>query len=145
VRSGSLVLFLSIAAGISVMAADDREMADRIAKEKFLNLHFFAEGRGVHIAPGLMGIYGATANTGVYDRLMGKRWGMNVLENHRIAGLFDVNYKGMRVGVAGCVMCHFWLCRPRFWSRPLLARKLQQALSSRSVSIGSAGRRNHSA
>lgn len=111
-----LVLFLSTAAGgIPLLAADvEREMplpgnratADRIAQEKFLNLNFFAEGRGVHIAPGLMGIYDATAKTGVYDGLMGKRWGMNVLENHRIAGLFDVNYKGMRVGVAGCVMCH---------------------------------------
>ena len=111
-RVWPIALALLIAAGglPSLPAAKllprNRQAADLAAKEKFLKLHFFAEGRGMHIAPGLIGAYNATAKTGIYDGIIGKRWGMNVLENHRVAGLFDVNYKGMRVGVVGCVVCH---------------------------------------
>ena len=108
----SIALALSIAAcGLPSLPAakllpENREAADLAAKEKFLNLHFFTEGRGMHIAPGMIGVYRATAKTGIYDGPFAKRWGLNVLENHRVAGLFDVNYKGMRVGVVGCVVCH---------------------------------------
>jgi len=89
-----------------ILLSGNREAADVAAKEKFLNLNFFAEGRGMHIPPGMIVGYSATAKTGIYDGLIGNRWGMNVLPDHRVAGLFDVNYKGMRVGVTGCVVCH---------------------------------------
>lgn len=92
----------------------NRRAADVAAKEKFLNLHFFANGRGVHIAPGLIDAYNATAKTGIYDGLIANRWGMNVLPGHRIAGLFDVHYKDMRVGVTGCAVCHSGKAAGRF-------------------------------
>ncbi|HEX4641406.1 MAG TPA: hypothetical protein VH252_08470, partial [Chthoniobacterales bacterium] len=84
----------------------DRRAADRVAKERFLGLHFFAEGRGMHIAPGLIATYSALGKTGLYDGLIGNRWGLNILPGHRVPGLFDVRYKGMRVGVTGCAVCH---------------------------------------
>ncbi|HEX4922506.1 MAG TPA: hypothetical protein VFV50_00400 [Bdellovibrionales bacterium] len=87
-------------------SAEDRIRLDREAKAAFLNLHFFADGRGMHTAPGLIKFYESISGRGVFSDTIRNRWGMNVLDKNKIVGLYNVRYKNMDVGVLGCVACH---------------------------------------
>ncbi len=82
--------------------------ADRETKKAFQDLHFFSEGRGMTLSPGLISAYNiAVPGLGVVDReTMTDRWGILFNEENKISGLNDVEYKSHRVGVMGCVACH---------------------------------------
>jgi mono/diheme cytochrome c family protein len=87
-----------------------RELADADAKAQFLNLHFYAEGGGMHLAPGLMDVYEdvvARLGSSTANDVFRHRWGFNV-ENGRPVGLFSVptGNRNHRVAVLGCVACH---------------------------------------
>src|SRR5690242_1105049 len=69
------------------LPADPRE-ADRVAKDAFRNLNFFAEGRGMAMTPGLIGSYKLLSRTGAYDGMMRERWGL-ILEGRSPIGLTE--------------------------------------------------------
>lgn len=115
--SGALCLLLAACGGVvapkiasSAMSLpeklppDPRE-ADKVAKDAFRNLTFFAEGRGMAMTPGLIGPYKLTSWTRAYDGMMRDRWGL-IMEGRSPIGLTEVNYQGMRIGAIGCAMCH---------------------------------------
>lgn len=83
----------------------DRRAADAIAQERLMKLHFFDEGRGMHLSPGYLRRYDAFAWTGLTNLFVRDRWGFNVAQRNA-AGLHNVRYKDMTVGVAGCAACH---------------------------------------
>lgn len=78
------------------------------AVELFENLHFFAEGRGMMLSPGLISAYDlAVPGLGLINREnFSARWGIVFNDEDEISGLHNVEYKGHRVGVVGCVVCH---------------------------------------
>jgi hypothetical protein len=86
-----------------------RAEKDQLAKEKFLNLQFFADGRGMHLVPEMIEVYEKMSKIpgprGWMERKLRNEWGFNVID-HKIVGLFNVPYKEMSVGVLGCVACH---------------------------------------
>jgi mono/diheme cytochrome c family protein len=86
------------------LPADPRE-ADKVAKDAFRNLTFFAEGRGMAMTPGLVGSYKLVSWTGAFDGMMRDRWGL-IMEDRIPIGLTEVSYQGMRIGAIGCAMCH---------------------------------------
>lgn len=83
----------------------DRRAADKIAKEVFPKLHFYSEGRGMALVPGLIGFYQATRWTGAYESLHYDQWGL-IKDGRDPVGVIETGYKGMRVGSIGCSMCH---------------------------------------
>jgi mono/diheme cytochrome c family protein len=101
--SGS-ILFLS-----ALDSPQDRRDADLKAKTTFSNLTFFAEGRGMHVVPGLIEVFNRFRTNpfgaGFGDIFIHQHWGFNV-QHHWPVGLFDVEYKGLHVGALGCVACH---------------------------------------
>ncbi|MEQ1879084.1 MAG: hypothetical protein ABL958_20760, partial [Bdellovibrionia bacterium] len=102
-----LLVGLLVCAAIYAMGDEaDRRRADAEAKQAFLNLNFFSEGRGMHTSPGLINFYKKTAGLGVVVNTVKNRWGFNVVGESKIVGLFDEQYKGMNVAVLGCVACH---------------------------------------
>jgi len=82
--------------------------ADREAKKGFQDLHFFHEGRGMMLSPGLISAYNLfVPGLGMIDAGTFKdRWGVVYNDEGRISGLNQVEYKGHNVGVMGCVVCH---------------------------------------
>lgn len=88
--------------------AVSRLEADRETKKAFQDLHFFSEGRGMTISPGLISAYNIfVPGLGVVNReTMTERWGILFNDEDKISGLHDVEYKTHRVGVMGCVACH---------------------------------------
>src|SRR4051794_12404885 len=58
----------------------DRRAADAVAQERLLKMHFFDDGRGMHLAPGYLRLYHATSWTGLPDLLLRNRWGFNVVD-----------------------------------------------------------------
>jgi mono/diheme cytochrome c family protein len=79
--------------------------ADAAAQRELMKMHFFSEGRGMHLVPGYLRHYHATAWTGLPRKFVEGRLGFNDA-NGQVAGLFDVRYKDMTIGVAGCASCH---------------------------------------
>ena len=117
IGSAALCLLLAACGGVTApkiaspakslpeeLPADPRE-ADKVAKDAFRNLTFFAEGRGMAMTPGLIGPYKLTSWTGAYDGMMRDRWGL-IMDGRSPIGLTEVNYQGMRIGAIGCAMCH---------------------------------------
>ncbi len=112
---GRSLLFLAsiLALAIFSLAGFDfpggRIQSDIKAKEAFKNLNFFAEGRGIHLVPGLIEVsenFNLTkSGLALRDVILHDRWGFNI-ENHWPVGLFDEEFKGMRIGALGCVACH---------------------------------------
>jgi mono/diheme cytochrome c family protein len=112
----SLFLGLSLFALGALAAADapvDRIQLDREAKAQFLQLNFYAEGRGMHMSPGLITYFNRLMDNLpppenrklILRSWLTKRWGLN-FKGQRIVGLFDREDNGLRVGAVGCVMCH---------------------------------------
>lgn len=79
----------------------DRERADADARARFLKLNFFREGSGMHLVPGLTAF---DAGSGMLN-ILHTRFGVNVHEGQAV-GLFKEDFRGMKVGVLGCVACH---------------------------------------
>ncbi len=87
------------------------------AQKDFLNLHFFENGRGMTISPNIskyLSMFRLTNDDlkkiprwkkSIYKKILEDRYGLNVLDD-QVAGLFNVKYKNMDVGVLGCVACH---------------------------------------
>lgn len=92
----------------------DRREADALAQNELMNLQFFADGRGMHLSPGYLRQFYATGWTGLPNLLLRDRWGFNIADG-RVAGLHDVHYKNMTVGVAGCATCHSGKAAGRFY------------------------------
>lgn len=94
-------------------ASEDKFFSDQQAKAAFLQLDFFAEGRGMHVSPGLITYFNRVmAKLPSPDnrrldlrRWFTRRWGMN-FQGKEIVGLFDKDHEGLRVGAVGCVACH---------------------------------------
>lgn len=108
IRNLLLLPFLALL-GVSTAIAS-RTKKDETAKLEFARLNFFTDGRGMHLSPGLITSYGvldgrAGAFSGFTKDRMSRRWGV-IFENERLAGLSAVEYKGLNVGVMGCVVCH---------------------------------------
>lgn len=76
-----------------------------MAKDAFRGVTFFSEGRGMAMAPGVIGAYKSLRWTGIYDSMLRERFGV-VMEGREPVGLKEVNYHGMRIGAIGCAMCH---------------------------------------
>ncbi len=93
------------ATSLPAQLPEDRREADTVAKESFRRLTFFADGRGMAMTPGLIGVYKMFGWTHIYDRMLRERFGL-VMENGAPVGLTEVNYEGMRIGAIGCAMCH---------------------------------------
>ena len=93
---------------------EDRRAADALAQKHLMELHFFDEGRGMHLSPGYLRRYNAFAWTGLTNLLVRDRWGFSVSQG-KAAGLHDVRYKDMSVGVAGCAACHSGKAAGRFY------------------------------
>lgn len=87
----------------------DRLLAHQQASEAFLHLNFFTEGRGMHAMPRVVGIYESLRKSPTMDAVtrerLTKRWGMQFF-NDAPVGLFPVDYKGMKIAVFGCALCH---------------------------------------
>ncbi len=84
------------------------------AKKEFLDLNFFENGRGMTVSPNLSRYVNIFKKSNkklskldkfIFKKRLQETYGFNVLED-RVAGLFNEKYKGMDVGVLGCVACH---------------------------------------
>lgn len=79
------------------------------AQEALLNLNFFHNGRGMILPPGFPPLSAENPVTRATLSLMSKKlrddFGIHV-RSGRVAGFSQVTYKGFRIGVVGCAMCH---------------------------------------
>ncbi|NQZ01650.1 MAG: hypothetical protein HRT45_13385 [Bdellovibrionales bacterium] len=102
------LMVLALVCGIQASAVELSLEADYQAKEAFLDLNFFSEGRGMIMSPGLIDMYEFfVPGLGVVNReLMQSSWGLVFDDSSQVAGLFNEPYKGMNVGTVGCVVCH---------------------------------------
>jgi mono/diheme cytochrome c family protein len=86
--------------------------ADPTPERALMEMDFFAEGRGMHLSPGLLNqleslrnvIEGTSADRTVLQTLA-HRWGLQQHEGN-LVGIKSVRYRRMSVGVLGCVACH---------------------------------------
>jgi mono/diheme cytochrome c family protein len=86
--------------------------ADPTPEQALRDLDFFADGRGMHLSPGILDkleslravIGGSPADRTVLQTLA-HRWGLQEHEGE-LVGIKTVRYRGMPVGVLGCVACH---------------------------------------
>ncbi len=108
--------FLLLLISVSIAKSDDRIERDQHAREKFWDLNFFSEGRGMTISPGLVRVlekfYGLNEDKDIADEKYGfrkkiaeRRWGI-AFERDSIAGFSNEKYGDVEVGVMGCVVCH---------------------------------------
>lgn len=100
----------------SVGRGATRLEADRETKKAFQELHFFHEGRGMMLSPGLISAYNLfVPGLGAVDaKTFNSRWGVVFNEEGKISGLNQVEYQGHSVGVMGCVACHSGRAAGRF-------------------------------
>jgi len=118
--------YLIFILALSSLAQSKLEKSKK-AHDDFLNLHFFENGRGMTISPNIskyLSFFRVPDSNGLtipenkkslYKRILQDRYGLNVLED-QVAGLFNIRYKGMDVGVLGCVACHGGKAAGRFYS-----------------------------
>ena len=115
------VLFISTN-GFSQELTKDQQY--KIASQKFLNTHFFSHGEGMMLSPDLMTYVDLVTKTYskldkgpkkiIRNKIINSRYGFNI-HNNEIVGLFNVPYKGMNIGVLGCVACHSGKAAGRFY------------------------------
>jgi mono/diheme cytochrome c family protein len=95
--------------------------AARAAAAALSEINFFADGRGMHISPNLVGVQnvGVIASPEVnsfrnkFEKIARDRWGL-LSDGNGLAGFSVADYKGMRVGVMGCAVCHSGRAAGRF-------------------------------
>lgn len=79
------------------------------AQEALLGLNFFHEGRGMILPPGFPPLSAENPLTRASLALMTKKlrndFGVHI-RSGRVTGFSQVTYKGFRIGVVGCAMCH---------------------------------------
>lgn len=101
-----LIIFALIS--LPLFAQDVRTERHTQAVDAFKNLQFFYKGRGMAISPDLIKIYDTVSRSGVGMPDRGplyQRWGL-LFDDNQAKGVFSVPYKGLQVGVLGCVACH---------------------------------------
>ncbi len=99
-----IILILSLNASLTANA--------QTPEQELIKLDFFSNGLGMHLSPGILNkldwvrtlIGGTEADESVLEALA-RRWGIQSV-NESLVGIKTVNYKGMKVGVLGCVACH---------------------------------------
>ncbi len=118
--------YLIVIFSLSLFSQTKFEKAQK-AQTDFLNLHFFEKGRGMTISPNISKYlsffrtpyskeYKISDNKrSFYKKVLQDRYGLNVLKD-QVAGLFNIKYKGMDVGVLGCVACHGGKAAGRFYA-----------------------------
>jgi mono/diheme cytochrome c family protein len=87
-------------------ARADRVARDRVAREKILETHFFAEGGGMHLSPGLLDFADKLVPKDWRRKKMREEWGLNLRPDGSEIGIYQVPFGKMKVGVLGCVGCH---------------------------------------
>lgn len=89
--------------------SQDRQEKALQAQTALLNLNFFHEGRGMILPPGFPPLSAENPLTraalAVMTRSLRHEYGVHV-RSGRVAGFSQTSYKGFRVGVIGCAMCH---------------------------------------
>lgn len=91
-----------------LLLAKTRSDRDQHAKEALKNLNFLYKGRGMVISPDLVKFYDILQSRGIAvgdNGILNQRWGLN-LKDKEIKGFFSIPYKGMQMGVLGCLACH---------------------------------------
>lgn len=82
--------------------------AHQKAVQTFKNKHFFKNGEGMMLSPGLIR-YVELATKGTFGtigrEILKKRYGFNIVDGEAI-GLHRVKYEKMNIGVLGCAACH---------------------------------------
>ena len=113
-RANFLVLLLSLVIPLLLARpGEGAEIPDRLrrsleAQEKFVQVHNFTRGRGIHLVPGIYHLLDLIQGPRIPVNLTAPikdRLGFNVLDR-KIVGVFGLDYEGMRVGVLGCAACH---------------------------------------
>lgn len=88
----------------------DRQKQHETASEEFLNTHFFENGRGMTLSPDLSIFFGTLKKPAFpslfVDPVVVKRYGFIQGDKQRYMGVFEVEYKKMRLAVLGCTACH---------------------------------------
>ena len=108
-RVGSRAAALGILLATSAASAGDRGADSRIASKALLDLQFMSEGRGMLAPPGLPpfrldSAVGRRAVRAAQSTLQDD-FGL-IVEDGRVIGYHDVEYKKRNVGVVGCAVCH---------------------------------------
>lgn len=108
-------------------------VADQRAKDAFLNLQFFCDGRGMHLMPRILCVYDRARGNPFTDQLaqryLSRKWGINIVDGDPI-GVYGVDYHRMPVGVLSCVACHSGKAAGIF----------VPGLGNKNIDIGKAGR-----
>lgn len=113
-RANFLVILLSLVIPLVLArSGEGAELPERVrqsreAQAKFLEVHNFTNGRGIHLVPGIYKLLDIIQGPRIPVDLTGPiqhRLGFNVIDR-KIQGVFGLNYEGMRVGVLGCASCH---------------------------------------
>lgn len=103
----TLFIALLFSYGLTHSQASTRQIEADSAAETFMNWHFFENGRGMTLSPNmsrLLWMIGDEQESPINDFLQ-KRYGL-LFRKGKMAGVFNVKYKGMDVGVLGCTACH---------------------------------------
>ncbi len=101
-------LFISIQANAQLL--NDRQTLHNLAEAEWFSTHFFENGRGMTISPDLSIFFGGLGKQDIpsllMDPIIEKRYGFFPGVNTRYMGVFEVEYKSMRLAVLGCTGCH---------------------------------------
>lgn len=103
-----LIALICVALACAVAHSQSRRELDRSAQREFQELHFFSQGRGMMLSPGLISMYNFfVPGLGMINRdSFAERWGVAYNNDDKISGLHEVEHKGHKIGVMGCVVCH---------------------------------------
>ena len=88
--------------------------AEELQKEarELMQLDFFDQGRGMHLSPGILNkldllrdVIGGSSVDETLLKTLTRKWG---IQEHRgeLVGIKTIPYKGLHIGVLGCVACH---------------------------------------
>jgi len=104
----SLIFFLSAVAAYA-SEPDTRSKAAAAAEKLFSSTHFFHEGNGMHLSPGVLDSFNTLEKTSMKTKLLKhvsvRKWGLNWVDDAPV-GLQTIDYRGQSVPVLGCVACH---------------------------------------
>lgn len=105
-----LFAFLMAVSSSHAQLLNDRQTLHDLAEKEWFNTHFFENGRGMTISPDLSIFFGGlgkpTIPSILMDPIIEKRYGFNPGIEQRYMGVFEVQYKKMRLAVLGCTGCH---------------------------------------
>ena len=86
--------------------------AQTSAENELSQLNFFSDGQGMHLSPGILdklewvrNLLEGTQTDKDILKLLSRRWGIQS-ENQKLIGIQTIRYRGLKIGVLGCVACH---------------------------------------